>query len=49
MDIGGGQACGLHGILVRTGKYRQAYADASPIKPDLVIDSIRNLPDALHL
>ncbi len=48
-DIGGGQDFGLHGILVRTGKYRKAYAGASPIIPGLVIDSIRNLPDALHL
>lgn len=48
-DVGGGQAAGLKGILVKTGKYRQAYAEASGIKPDLVLDSIRELPAALDL
>jgi len=41
-DIGGGQRAGLTGILVKTGKYRQAYADNSPVIPDLVI---RRLPN----
>lgn len=48
-DVGGGQACGLRGVLVRTGKFRQAYAEASPVRPGLVIDSIRDLPAALGL
>lgn len=48
-DVGGGQQSGLRGILVRTGKYRQAYAEASSIRPDLVIDSIRDLPAVLCL
>jgi HAD superfamily hydrolase (TIGR01458 family) len=48
-DIGGGQGSGLKGILVRTGKYRQAYVDASSIRPDLVLDSVRELPKALEL
>lgn len=48
-DIGGGQGSGLKGILVRTGKYRQAYVDASSIRPDLVLDSVRELPKALGL
>lgn len=43
-DIGGGQDAGLTGILVRTGKYRQAYAEKSGVIPDFLIDSIRNLP-----
>jgi HAD superfamily hydrolase (TIGR01458 family) len=43
-DIGGAQAAGLSGVLVRTGKYRQAYADHSEIKPNLIIDSIAALP-----
>ncbi len=46
-DIGGGQRAGLTGILVKTGKYRQAYADSSPIIPDLVIPSIAELPGLL--
>ncbi|MEO7345022.1 MAG: TIGR01458 family HAD-type hydrolase [Methylotenera sp.] len=49
VDVGGGQQAGLKGVLVRTGKYRQSYADASSIKPDLTIDSIMDLPSALKL
>ncbi len=48
-DVGGAQQAGLKGILVRTGKYRKSYADASPIKPDAVIDSIRDFPGLLGL
>lgn len=48
-DVGGAQQAGLTGILVRTGKYRQAYAEASAVKPDLVLDSIQDLPSALGL
>lgn len=47
-DVGGGKLAGLKGILVRTGKYRRDYADASSIKPDLVIDSIKDLPEILQ-
>lgn len=46
-DIEGGQRAGMHGILVRTGKYRQFYADASATKPNWVIDSIKYLPGIL--
>ncbi|MFA5983505.1 MAG: TIGR01458 family HAD-type hydrolase [Methylococcaceae bacterium] len=46
-DIGGGQQAGLKGILVKTGKYRQAYTEASLIKPNLIISSIVDLPTAL--
>ena len=49
VDVGGGQQVGLKGILVRTGKYRQSYAETSSIKPDLVIDSIVDLPKVLSL
>lgn len=48
-DVGGGQRAGLQGILVKTGKYRQAFCEASPIRPDLILDSIRDLPRALGL
>ena len=48
-DIGGGKQVGLNGILVRTGKYRQSYVEVSAIKPDLIIDSIADLPKALSL
>lgn len=48
-DVGGGQQAGLKGILVRTGKYRQSYIDASTVKPEKVIDSIADLPAILGL
>jgi len=47
VDVGGGQRAGLKGILVKTGKYRQSYAESSLIKPDLLLDSIANLPGEL--
>lgn len=46
-DIGGGQAAGLQGALVKTGKYRAAFAEQSEVTPDAVIDSIANLPELL--
>jgi HAD superfamily hydrolase (TIGR01458 family) len=46
-DIGGAQQTGIKAALVRTGKYRAAYADASNIKPDLLLDSIADLPGIL--
>ncbi len=48
-DVGGGQQAGLKGILVKTGKYRQSYAETSTVKPDLLIDSIKDLPSAMGL
>ncbi len=46
-DIGGAQQAGIKSALVRTGKYRQAYAEASAIKPDLLLDSVADLPNIL--
>jgi ribonucleotide monophosphatase NagD (HAD superfamily) len=40
---------GLQGALVRTGKYRESYVSQSTVKPDLVIDSIKDLPQVLAL
>jgi len=48
-DVGGAQAAGLRGVLVRTGKYREAYAAASNIKPDSIIDSVADLPKLLQI
>ncbi|HWO09494.1 MAG TPA: TIGR01458 family HAD-type hydrolase [Polyangiaceae bacterium] len=42
-DVGGAQAIGLLGILVKTGKYRAEYAERSNVEPDLVVDSIASL------
>lgn len=44
VDIGGGMDAGLIGILVRTGKYREAMMRRSAIKPSAIIDSIADLP-----
>jgi HAD superfamily hydrolase (TIGR01458 family) len=46
-DVGGGQAAGLKGILVRTGKFRESALASSSVQPDLVIDSIAELPAQL--
>src|SRR5450830_210402 len=48
-DIGGAQASGIKGVLVRTGKFRQDYFEVSPIKPYSVINSVRDLPALLGL
>ena len=39
-DVGGAQANGIRGILVRTGKYRPSDEKHATIKPDLVVDNI---------
>lgn len=46
-DIAGGQASGLQGILVETGKYRKSYAEASSTIPDATLPSIASLPELL--
>ena len=43
-DVLGAQRAGLHGILCKTGKYREEYFLSSGVKPDYIIDSIRYLP-----
>jgi phospholysine phosphohistidine inorganic pyrophosphate phosphatase len=42
VDVGGAQQAGLKGVLVRTGKFREADLQ-SGIKPDGVMDSIADL------
>jgi len=44
VDVGGAQKCGLKGVLVKTGKFRQNILDRSNIQPDLVLESIAQLP-----
>jgi HAD superfamily hydrolase (TIGR01458 family) len=46
-DIGGAQAVGIRGVLVRTGKFRPDTLRASAVNPDDVIDSVSDLPDLL--
>jgi len=48
-DIGGGQKAGLTSILVKTGKYRENYVNASSIRPDKLIASVSELPALLGL
>lgn len=42
-DVGGGQAAGMKGILVRTGKYRPEDEARSGIRPDIALDSLAEL------
>lgn len=42
-DVGGAQAAGLKGVLVRTGKFRPTDPDDA-VRPDAVLDSIAALP-----
>jgi HAD superfamily hydrolase (TIGR01458 family) len=48
-DVGGASACGLRTVLVRTGKYRTGQPDVDDPLPDLVLDSIADLPVALGI
>jgi HAD superfamily hydrolase (TIGR01458 family) len=43
-DVGGALACGLEGILVRTGKYREELLQSSAVRPTQVVDSIADVP-----
>ncbi len=44
-DIGGSQAAGIRGVLVRTGKYREGDESETDPPPAAVIDSIADLPE----
>jgi HAD superfamily hydrolase (TIGR01458 family) len=46
-DVGGAQAMGIKGVLVKTGKFRQGYLDNSTIKPDGIIETIADFPQWL--
>ena len=46
-DVAGAQRCGLRGVLVRTGKFREDSLARSGVEPDAVLDSIADLPDWL--
>jgi HAD superfamily hydrolase (TIGR01458 family) len=45
LDVGGAQAAGLRSILVETGRYRPGAE--SPLRPDLLLESVAQLPEAL--
>ena len=42
-DIGGAQAAGMRGVLVRTGKFREEALEAALIKPAAVINSVGDI------
>jgi HAD superfamily hydrolase (TIGR01458 family) len=46
-DIGGSQAIGIRGYMVRTGKFRADEVEASAITPDRVLASVAALPGLL--
>jgi len=46
-DVGGAQAAGLRGVLVKTGKFRAEHAAGSPVRPDATLDSLARLTDLL--
>ncbi len=46
-DIAGARAIGALSVLVRTGKYSSDLMDHTAVKPDLVIDTIADLPQLL--
>jgi HAD superfamily hydrolase (TIGR01458 family) len=43
-DILGAKACGMKGFLVKTGKFREEEVRRSPVRPDLIMDSLAALP-----
>jgi HAD superfamily hydrolase (TIGR01458 family) len=47
-DVKGAQDAGLSGVLCKTGKFREEYFQASAVKPDYIIDSIKFLPYLLQ-
>jgi len=46
-DVLGAQAAGLTGVLVRTGKFRAEDLERAPAAPDVVLDSVADLPELL--
>lgn len=46
-DVGGAQAAGMRGILVRTGKFREGDLERSGVRPDAIVGSIADLPALL--
>jgi HAD superfamily hydrolase (TIGR01458 family) len=47
-DIPGAHAAGMRSVLVRTGKFTLSALERSETKPDLLIDSVADLPEALR-
>jgi HAD superfamily hydrolase (TIGR01458 family) len=43
-DVGGAKRLGMQGVLVRTGKFRPTSLREADLQPDVVLDSIADLP-----
>jgi HAD superfamily hydrolase (TIGR01458 family) len=43
-DVGGAQRAGMHGVLVRTGKFRPGDERDPQVRPDAVLESVADLP-----
>jgi len=46
-DVGGAQAAGMRGVLVRTGKFRAEEAERSSIRPEATLGSLADLSTLL--
>jgi HAD superfamily hydrolase (TIGR01458 family) len=44
-DVLAAQACGMTGVLVRTGKFRPGSLEGLPARPDIVVDSFAAVPE----
>jgi HAD superfamily hydrolase (TIGR01458 family) len=47
-DVAGGEQAGLRTVLVRTGKFREDELARARVVPDVVLDSLADLPDWLE-
>jgi HAD superfamily hydrolase (TIGR01458 family) len=47
-DIVGARGVGMHGVLVRTGKFRPDAVETSRVRPDGIVSSIAHLPEWLE-
>ena len=46
-DVGGAQSCGITGVLVRTGKYRPTNENHPTVKPDKIVDNLKEIVEFL--
>lgn len=46
-DVGGAQAAGIRGVLVRTGKFRPSDETYPKVKPDKIVDNLKHFVDSL--
>lgn len=46
-DVGGAQACGMGGVLVRTGKFRPRDENHKDVRPDAIVDNLAQFVNSL--